>query len=50
MADYRTGGTPWTVLIGPDREIIGEGFRADPDKIIEIIDAVTSDSSEKVEA
>jgi len=49
MADYRTGGTPWTVLIGPDRNIIGEGFQADPQKIIEIVDQVTSADAEKVE-
>ena len=54
MADYRTGGTPWTVLIGPDRNIIGEGFQADAEKVIEIIDSVTSADNEadneKVEA
>ena len=55
MADYKTGGTPWTVLIGPDRQIIGQGFQADAEKVIEIIDAVTSDDTtasddEKVEA
>ncbi len=45
MADYRTGGTPWTVLIGPDREIIGQGFQADPTKVIEIIDEITGDTT-----
>ncbi|MCH9687645.1 MAG: TlpA family protein disulfide reductase [Deltaproteobacteria bacterium] len=27
MADYRTGGTPWTVIIGPDRSVVYNGFQ-----------------------
>ncbi|MGI9607869.1 MAG: peroxiredoxin family protein [Acidimicrobiales bacterium] len=30
MADYRTGGTPWTVLIGPDRTVLFNGFQIEP--------------------
>ncbi|MDW3179594.1 MAG: TlpA family protein disulfide reductase [Acidimicrobiia bacterium] len=26
MEDYRTGGTPWTVLIGPDRTVLLNDF------------------------
>lgn len=29
MADYRTGGTPWTVLIGPDRRVMFNDFSID---------------------
>jgi len=33
MADYRTGGTPWTVIISPrpDRIVHFDGFRVSPD-------------------
>jgi hypothetical protein len=33
MADYRTGGTPWMVIIGPwpDRIVRFDGFRVSPD-------------------
>lgn len=40
MADYRTGGTPWTVLIGaPDdrpgeRPVLAAGFQADPEVVV----------------
>ncbi|MEM6992261.1 MAG: TlpA family protein disulfide reductase [Myxococcota bacterium] len=33
MADYRTGGTPWTVIIGPDRTVLHEGFQLDPEAL-----------------
>ncbi|MEZ5341424.1 MAG: hypothetical protein R2706_08245 [Acidimicrobiales bacterium] len=48
MQDYRTGGTPWTVLIGPapDRVVLGEGFNVDGDRVIALIDAVLGSTSE----
>ena len=37
MADYRTGGTPWTVIIGPDRTVLANGFQLDADQALSII-------------
>ncbi len=34
MRDYRTGGTPWTVLIGPDGRVSWNGFRLTPEQAI----------------
>lgn len=35
MLDYRTGGTPWVVIIGPrpDRIVLFNDFHADPGKL-----------------
>ena len=33
MVDYRTGGTPWTVLIGPDRRVLFDGFQFDAPQV-----------------
>ena len=33
MADYRTGGTPWTVLIGPDRRVLFNDFQIDAQQV-----------------
>ena len=30
MRSYRTGGTPWTVIIGPERRVCFDGFQIDP--------------------
>lgn len=38
MADYRTGGTPWTVIIGPDRTVLAEGFEVDASAAIDLIE------------
>jgi peptide-methionine (R)-S-oxide reductase len=40
MADYRTGGTPWTVIIGPgpDRVVLHDGFHVDGVDIIDLIE------------
>lgn len=40
MVDYQTGGTPWTVIIGPgpDRVVLDNGFQLDLVDIIEMID------------
>lgn len=29
MRDYRTGGTPWAVIIGPERRVCFDGFQID---------------------
>ena len=43
MADYRTGGTPWTVVIGPERTVLADGFQVDADAAIEAIESILSD-------
>ncbi len=45
MADYRTGGTPWTVVIGPrpDRTVLFNGFQLDATAAVELIEAVLVD-------
>ena len=44
MSDYRTGGTPWTVVIGPrpDRTVLFNGFQLDADDAVELIETVLS--------
>lgn len=37
MADYRTGGTPWTVIIGSDRTVLADGFQLDADEALRVI-------------
>lgn len=41
MEDYRTGGTPWTVIVGPgsDRIVLADGFQIDAPTAIELIDS-----------
>ena len=39
MEDYRSGGTPWFILIDPKGEIIFSDFRLDPDKLIAAFEA-----------
>lgn len=36
MEDYRTGGTPWFILIGPDNKVIFNDFGLDADKLIQL--------------
>lgn len=36
MEDYRTGGTPWTVIIGPERTVLADGFQIDPQQVLSI--------------
>ncbi len=38
MRAYRTGGTPWTILIGPDGKVVWNGFQLEPEQAIELID------------
>ena len=35
MEDYRTGGTPWFIIIAPNGEVIFNDFRLDADRWIE---------------
>jgi len=35
MRRYRTGGTPWLVLIDPAGQVVFDGFHADPDTLID---------------
>lgn len=37
MAKYRTGGTPWTVIIGPERRVCFDGFQIDQDAAVKIV-------------
>lgn len=50
MEDYRTGGTPWTVIIGPDRRVLHNNFQFDPahmtDAFALVLDELKSTSSE----
>lgn len=40
MANYRSGGTPWTVIIDKNGIVRFNNFHAEVDKIIEFIDAL----------
>jgi len=42
MADYRTGGTPWMILINPQRKVIFNDFGINADKAIEFLKAETA--------
>ena len=35
MIDYRTGGTPWMILISPSRQVVFNDFSINADKAIE---------------
>lgn len=37
MRDYRTGGTPWMILISPQREVVYNNFNINVDKVIEYL-------------
>ena len=37
MEDYRTGGTPWFVVIAPDGTVVLDGFRLRPDALIRVL-------------
>lgn len=39
MRAYRTGGTPWQVLINPQGQVVFEGFHVDSEKAIEFLEA-----------
>ena len=42
MVDYRTGGTPWMILIDPQGEVIFNDYGIDVDKAIEFLVAQTA--------
>ena len=42
MDAYRTGGTPWSVIIGPDRVVRLEGFNPEPDQLAELVEQLLS--------
>ena len=37
MRDYRTGGTPWLILINPEGVVVFNDFRVDSERLIEYI-------------
>ncbi len=37
MTDYRTGGTPWMILIDPERRVVYNDFGIDADKAIDFL-------------
>ena len=41
MTDYRTGGTPWMILIDPERRVIFNDFGIDIDKAIAFLETQT---------
>ena len=40
MASYRTGGTPWSVIIGPDRLVRLEGFHPEPHELTQTVEGL----------
>jgi thiol-disulfide isomerase/thioredoxin len=42
MVDYRTGGTPWMILISPDRKVIFNDFSINVEKAIAFLATQTS--------
>lgn len=41
MSDYRTGGTPWMILITPSRQVVYNDFSINADKAIEFLNDKT---------
>lgn len=42
MQKYRTGGTPWLILIAPDGRVVFNSFHVNTDKLIEFVRAQTA--------
>ena len=42
MLSYRTGGTPWMILISPDRQVVYNDFGINADSAIEFLQKVTT--------
>jgi thiol-disulfide isomerase/thioredoxin len=42
MVDYRTGGTPWMILINPERKVVYNDFGIDVEKAIDFLVSQTS--------
>ncbi len=45
MKNYRTGGTPWIIVIDPERNVVFNGFTIDTDKAIEYLSSPQSAAS-----
>ena len=41
MRQYRTGGTPWMILINPERRVVFNDYSVNSDKLIEVLNART---------
>jgi len=39
MKNYRTGGTPWLILINPDGVVVYNGFHVNSEKLIEFVNS-----------
>ncbi len=39
MRRYRTGGTPWVVLIEPGGQVVYNGYHVDPERVIALLEA-----------
>ena len=37
MQDFRTGGTPWGIVIGPDRKVLLNGYKLDYEITVKLI-------------
>lgn len=37
MAAYRSGGTPWFVVIAPDGRVVYDGFRLEADRLVQAL-------------
>lgn len=44
MMDYRTGGTPWMILIDPERRVVFNDYGIDAHKAVEFLRAQTASS------
>lgn len=42
MEDYRTGGTPWFVIIAPDGGVVLNGFQLDPEALVRVLRPLTA--------
>lgn len=42
MKSYRTGGTPWLILIAPDGVVAFDGFHVDSEKLIDFVESQVS--------
>ena len=41
MRNYRTGGTPWMILIDPERVVVYNDYSINPDRLIEVLNEKT---------
>lgn len=44
MMDYKTGGTPWMILIDPSGQVVFNGFNINTEKAIEFLQEQSKDS------